>query len=90
MHLPIPNYPPMTAPEPVAMVRNVSRGDVLWDRPIFKAPPLEPLLRNHQIEGATVPVAPVVEHGVRFADPAPDLLDLLEIGNCRSVEPFTS
>jgi hypothetical protein len=46
MHLPIPNYPPMTAPEPVAMVRNVSRGDVLWDRPIFKAPPLEPLLRG--------------------------------------------
>ncbi len=26
------------------MVRNVGREDVLWDRPVFKAPPLEPKL----------------------------------------------
>lgn len=26
--------------EPVAIVRLVAREDMLWDRPIFKAPPL--------------------------------------------------
>ncbi len=41
MHLPIPNYHPKSVPEPPAMVRSATREDVLWNRPIFKAPPLE-------------------------------------------------
>jgi len=40
MHLPIPFIRPQTATEPPAMVRVVSREDVLWNRPVFKAPPL--------------------------------------------------
>ena len=28
------------------MVRSMVREDVLWNRPVFKAPPLEPLLRG--------------------------------------------
>ncbi len=41
MHFPVPNFHPTPAPEPAAMVRTVAREDVLWNRPIFKAPPLE-------------------------------------------------
>ena len=40
MHFPFPPLPP--TPEPAAIVRE----DVLWDRPVFKAPPLEPLLKD--------------------------------------------
>jgi hypothetical protein len=38
MHLPLPNPP--QPPEPPALVHNATR-DVLWDRPVFKAPPLD-------------------------------------------------
>lgn len=41
MHFPIPNIPPHHAPEPSALVRTVTREDVQWSRPIFKAPPLD-------------------------------------------------
>jgi hypothetical protein len=41
MHLPIPNLQPERSPEPPAMVHVVSREDVLWNRWVFKAPPLE-------------------------------------------------
>ena len=41
MHLPVPNIHPKAAAEPPAMVRAATRADVLWDRPIFKAPPLD-------------------------------------------------
>jgi hypothetical protein len=41
MHLSIPNPHPKPEPEPPAMVRTVTREDVMWNRPIFKAPPLE-------------------------------------------------
>lgn len=41
MHLPIPFTRPPTAPEPPALVRVVLREDVLWNRPVFKAPPLQ-------------------------------------------------
>jgi hypothetical protein len=45
MHLPIPQQtPPLT--EPSALVPEWLRGDVQWSRPIFKAPPLEQLLRD--------------------------------------------
>jgi hypothetical protein len=41
MDFPIPNFHPKSEPEPAAMVRTVAREDVLWNRPVFKAPPLE-------------------------------------------------
>lgn len=41
MHLPIPYLRPERTPEPPAMVSHVSRSDVMWNRPVFKAPPLE-------------------------------------------------
>jgi hypothetical protein len=44
MHLPLPPLPP--TPEPAAISRTVVREDVLWNRPVFKAPPLEPLLKG--------------------------------------------
>ena len=40
MHLPPPFVRPLTATEPPALVRVVSREDVMWNRPVFKAPPL--------------------------------------------------
>ena len=40
MHLPIPFIRPQAATEPPALVRVVSREDVMWNRPVFKAPPL--------------------------------------------------
>ena len=40
MHLPPPFVYPQTATEPPALVRVLSREDVLWNRRIFKAPPL--------------------------------------------------
>ena len=41
MHFPPPNQQPKPATEPPAMVRTATREDVLWNRPVFKAPPLE-------------------------------------------------
>lgn len=46
MHFPVPPLPPFQQPDPPALVREVLRGDVQWNRPIFKAPALEPLLRG--------------------------------------------
>lgn len=43
MPFPVPHFHPNPnppAPEPPAMVRTATRADVLWDRPVFKAPPL--------------------------------------------------
>ena len=40
MHLPMPFIRPQAATEPPAHVRVVSREDVMWNRPVFKAPPL--------------------------------------------------
>lgn len=40
MHLPNTDFHPDRTPEPPAMVRVVSRSDVTWNRPVFKAPPL--------------------------------------------------
>jgi len=41
MNVPVPHFRPNPAPEPPAMVRVAGREDVQWNRPIFKAPPLE-------------------------------------------------
>jgi len=40
MHLSIPTPQPQL-PDPPAMVRSATREDVLWNRPVFKAPPLQ-------------------------------------------------
>lgn len=32
---------PYAAPDPPAIVQTVARDDVQWNRPIFKAPPLD-------------------------------------------------
>lgn len=41
MHLPFPHFQPIPPAEPAEKERAVIREDVLWDRPVFKAPPLE-------------------------------------------------
>lgn len=41
MSIPIPQFRPPPLPEPTPVVRVVEREDVQWNRPIFKAPPLE-------------------------------------------------
>jgi hypothetical protein len=43
---PLPLLKFQTPAGPTAMVRAIEREDVLWDRPVFKAPPLEPQLRH--------------------------------------------
>ena len=40
MHLPPPTVRPQAATEPPALVRVLSREDVMWNRRIFRAPPL--------------------------------------------------
>ncbi|MES1166872.1 MAG: hypothetical protein ABUL68_02620, partial [Pseudomonadota bacterium] len=40
VHLPAPISYPQPFTEPPAMVRVVKREDVMWNRPTFKAPPL--------------------------------------------------
>jgi hypothetical protein len=52
MNIPIPHFRPTPIPDnPPAMVRVMGREDVLWNRPIFKAPPLElnPLINPLQL-----------------------------------------
>ena len=42
MHFPLPfSTRERDFTEPPALVRVVGRGDVQWNRPVFKAPPLE-------------------------------------------------
>lgn len=36
----VPDFHPKPEAEPLAMVRTATREDVLWNRPVFKAPPL--------------------------------------------------
>lgn len=43
MHLPQQFIRPQFPTEPPAFVRMVAREDVQWNRPIFKAPPLDVL-----------------------------------------------
>lgn len=40
MPFPTPFHESQPATTPVAIVRLLAREDMLWDRPIFKAPPL--------------------------------------------------
>ncbi len=53
MHLPPPFVCPQAATEPPALVRVLSREDVLWNRPVFKAPPL--VVRPPAIEKTVFP-----------------------------------
>ena len=41
MPFPVPPFRAQMPSEPPAMVRTVGREDAMWDRPVFKAPPLE-------------------------------------------------
>jgi hypothetical protein len=41
MHLPPPFVRPETNTEPPALVRVLTREEIHWNRPLFKAPPLE-------------------------------------------------
>ena len=41
MHFPVPPLQPKPVAEPSAMIRAAAREDVQWNRPVFKAPPLE-------------------------------------------------
>ncbi len=43
MHLPPPFVYPESATEPPALVRAMDRREVMWNRPTFKAPPLDVL-----------------------------------------------
>lgn len=45
MYIPVPHLPPDSTPSNSLVVQAPVR-DVIWDRPIFKAPPLEPLIRG--------------------------------------------
>lgn len=40
MHFPVPDFPFQRLPDPPAVVTMVSRSDVMWNRPVFKAPPI--------------------------------------------------
>lgn len=55
MHLPAPAFRPPPERETPAIVRVVTREDVQWNRPIFKAPPLFVRLpRADQLFGPSV------------------------------------
>ena len=41
MPIPVTQFRPPPLPEPTPVVRIVPREDVQWNRPMFKAPPLE-------------------------------------------------
>jgi hypothetical protein len=41
MHLPPPFVYPQSTNEPPALVRVMDRREVMWNRPTFKAPPLQ-------------------------------------------------
>lgn len=41
MYLPPPFVRPQTATEPPALVRVLTRDEIHWNRPLFKAPPLQ-------------------------------------------------
>ena len=41
MPFPTPFHESQPADAPVAIVRVLAREDMLWDRPVFKAPPLQ-------------------------------------------------
>jgi hypothetical protein len=41
MSIVFPQFRPPPLPEPTPVVRVVAREDVGWDRPLFRAPPLE-------------------------------------------------
>jgi hypothetical protein len=60
MPLPFPYPAPQPASETPAIVRVYSRADVLWNRPVFKAPPLK----------VEIPVADISElaFGIRKPD----------------------
>ena len=50
MIFPVTYLRPQVPAEPPAMVRTVGREDVLWNRPVFKAPRLELHLKQLDAE----------------------------------------
>jgi len=50
MNLPPPPLRPSAEREnPPAIIRKITREDVLWNRPVFKAPPLVVRLPDHRL-----------------------------------------
>jgi hypothetical protein len=49
----VPQFRPPPLPEPNPVVRVMQREDVQWNRPIFKAPPLE--VYQKKMFGPSVP-----------------------------------
>lgn len=65
MHLPLPFARPQLPTEPPALVRTIARGDAewsQWNRPLFKAPPLN--VTPPQVDVASL-AADVVRKDVR-------------------------
>jgi hypothetical protein len=51
MHLPLRS--PHPAPDTAALERNFGRDDIVWSRPVFKAPPLEAFLPDFDAAAIT-------------------------------------
>lgn len=67
MTLPAPNLHSDPVREPPAIVQMVTREDVVWNRPVFKAPPLE--LQFEKFD-ATVFAEELVRIGLAVKSPA--------------------
>lgn len=62
MPFPVPNLPQPPVSIPLALVRTNARGDILWNRPVFKAPPLV-LDPSHLLVPIRVqPTTPLARH----------------------------
>lgn len=62
MHFTPSDLPPVRTPEPPAMVSVMSRSDFLWNRPVFRAPPL--VVAVPKLDPKSL--AEEVRRGVRF------------------------
>lgn len=57
----VPHFRPPPLPEPTPVVRVVQREDVQWNRPIFKAPPLEVYQRKLSLPGGPFENLPALD-----------------------------
>lgn len=60
----VPQFRPPPLPEPTPVVRVVQREDVQWNRPIFKAPPLEVYQRKFSLPGGPFENLPPLDAAV--------------------------